>query len=330
LCRKDIEKETSHIIAGMNEQIIERSSQLTAKAVLAFETDLNESLKSQQQLFDEKIREELNNQLHKRNEEFETKARVATEEIELAHSNRLLQVSTSLRVLSESTTALEAKFASVNDTKFQSLGFLEQSAAIREFEASLETASSQLSSKPSSMVSAVTSIRKAFPNDAFVEAVLDSLQSAAAKNKELALYSDAALHTRFLVLRDEMRKVALAPPTESTMVGLFIGSILAKISAPPKTDKHSIVQGGNGVEECLSRVDFYLEQGQHVNALREMDRIGSSPHNSSPNMTSNKAGQYVRLLSEDWKQLMKIRIATELSLKALKGYVQVHHIAFSK
>jgi hypothetical protein len=57
--RHDIEHQTSAALNALNDGIIDRSSQLTSKAVLAFENELNDSLKSQQALFDCKMREDL-------------------------------------------------------------------------------------------------------------------------------------------------------------------------------------------------------------------------------------------------------------------------------
>jgi hypothetical protein len=210
----------------------------------------------------------------------------------------------------------------MNDVQARSVRFAQQSLAVREFEAALDGARSGSGNGPNGAVSpatAVQALRKAFPNDEFVKTVLDTVPAKAG-----AIHSDGALYARFLVLRDEMRKVALAPPTESTMLGLLIGSVLAKVSSAPSAP----IQSGHGVEEYLSRVNYHLEQGELVSALREMDRLGVTA--ASGGNQHSKLGQYVRVLSEDWKQLVRARLSADIAVRSLKSYVQATHVALAK
>jgi hypothetical protein len=322
--RHDIEHQTSAALNALNDGIIDRSSQLTSKAVLAFENELNDSLKSQQALFDAKMREELEKQSARRNEDFEMKSKAAIADMEGAHQERVQRLASDLESLSSGAVSLEKRLELMNDVQARSVRFAQQSLAVREFEAALDGARSASGSGngPNGAVSpatAVQALRKAFPNDEFVKTVLDTVPAKAG-----AIHSDGALYARFLVLRDEMRKVALAPPTESTMLGLLIGSVLAKVSSAPSAP----IQSGHGVEEYLSRVNYHLEQGELVSALREMDRLGVTA--ASGGNQHSKLGQYVRVLSEDWKQLVRARLSADIAVRSLKSYVQATHVALAK
>ena len=76
------------------------------------------------------------------------------------------------------------------------------------------------------------------------------------------------LQVRFQVMRDEVRKAALAPDNAPQLVGQIIGTLMASIASAPKG-----YVTGDGVEERLARAQFELERGRVRQAVKEIEGV---------------------------------------------------------
>ena len=116
------------------------------------------------------------------------------------------------------------------------------------------------------------------------------------------------LKIRFAVVKEEVRRVALAPDGVPDFIGQMIGAALSKIYwAPPGP-----VQG-DGAEEILSRVTHYLEQGQLKEATSELDGIKG----------------YGQTLLMDWRSSANNRLIADHVASALRSTAIVKHAIMS-
>jgi hypothetical protein len=153
--------------------------------------------------------------------------------------------------------------------------------------------------------SAVHALRTMCEDDRLIVSVLDSLP---ARVVQAGAPSLSELQVRFHVMRNEVRKAALAPEHAPQMVGQVIGTVMASIASAPK----GYVRG-EGVEERLARAAFELERGRLKQAVRELEGVEG----------------YTAVLMGDWKQLAEDRLLVEQSLQSLKARAVVLHRAFS-
>jgi hypothetical protein len=115
------------------------------------------------------------------------------------------------------------------------------------------------------------------------------------------------LKLRFAVVRNEVRKAALAPAGVPTFLGQVLGNGLAAISWAPKG-----YVSGEGIEEILARTEFYLDQGQLKEAVREVEQIQG----------------YAGELLSDWKKLATNRLIADQVAKLLRAEATLQHHSF--
>ena len=302
--RREIEKETTASLQQMENDVVARSADLSGKAILMFETQLAEAMREQAVQFEVKRRAELEKQVMTIRADNEVNIQAEVTALETKHSQHVLKSGHTIEVMQAKVTELNHILDQNINNRAKSVEVLNQVSLVHAFD-HVVTAS-RFSARPVALANAINSITTAFPRDSFVLSVLKTVPDAA---KNEGILSEHALNTRFQVLRDEMRKVALAPPASSGMLGHFIGSVLATISSVPK-----VPVAGSGVEETLSRVAYHMEHGQLTEALSEMESVTG----------------YASKMSEDWKSLVKTRLATESASETLKAYAHLFQQAHAK
>jgi len=256
---------------------------------------LNDTIQSQAEGFNATLRQELSEQANKIQSELQaqfsnTIALIRKDHVEelLSLQPKVQQVASELNeisnVLSENTDAVE-KAASIHAASAAVLGLelsLVSSIAIKKH---------------------VSSLKSICRGDELVDAVLTSLPDSVLASGALSL---SELQVRFNVMRDEVRKDALAPEAAPTIIGQFIGAVLATISIAP-----SGYVRGPGTEEALARAFYQLERGRLVETLRELDAVQG----------------YGQVLMRDWRKLALDRVAVDQSVKVLKANALLRHFA---
>jgi MICOS complex subunit MIC60 len=115
------------------------------------------------------------------------------------------------------------------------------------------------------------------------------------------------LQVRFEVMREEVRKAALAPEAAPKLVGQLVGSVLAAIAIAPKG-----FVAGQGTEEILSRAAYYVDRGKIQEALRELENVQG----------------YSKVLMEDWVEFARERLVVDQVLRTLKADAILRHKSF--
>lgn len=152
---------------------------------------------------------------------------------------------------------------------------------------------------------ALSTLKKLSSDDAVVSAVVHSLPTSVS-SKGVPVLSD--IRDRFVVVREEARKAALAPEGTNPLFAQMIGNVLSFLSVKPSGN----VQG-DSVEAALSRIDYYLEKNQLDLALKETKSISGYP----------------RTLMSDWERLVHDRLVVDQAVKALKTVSALRHLELS-
>ena len=146
-------------------------------------------------------------------------------------------------------------------------------------------------------------MKEACNDDPLFTSVLSSLRSEALTDGIPTL---PELRLRFKVVRNEVRKVALAPEAAPKLVGQIVGNVLAAVSFAPK----GYVKG-EGVEEALARATYLLEQEDLQGAVKEISNLDG----------------YAKKLVADWKQSANDRLNAEEAVKVLRAGTAVRHLS---
>ena len=170
-----------------------------------------------------------------------------------------------------------------------------QSAALLAFENALVGSSS--------LKNEIKAMKQACNDDPLFTSVLSSIRSEAISDGIPTL---PELRLRFKVVRNEVRKVALAPEAAPKLVGQIVGNVLAAVSFAPK----GYVKG-EGVEEALARATYLLEQEDLQGAVKEISHLDG----------------YANKLVSDWKQSANDRLNAEEAVKVLRAGTAVRHLS---
>jgi mitofilin len=138
-----------------------------------------------------------------------------------------------------------------------------------------------------------------------VAAVVQTLPASAAR-KGVPVLDD--IKVRFLVVREEARKAALAPEGTNPILAQMIGNFLSFVSIKPSGNVE-----GESVEATLARIDYYLESNKLDLALRETKSIRGYP----------------RTLMSDWERMVHDRLVVDQAIRSLKTVSALRHLELS-
>ena len=143
-------------------------------------------------------------------------------------------------------------------------------------------------------------------NESLANAVIQGFPAQSLKHGTLTI---PELRTRFAVVRNEVRKVALAPQGVPVFVGQLFGTALASISYSPTGNVK-----GDGIEEILARVDYYLENNRLKEAVNELSQV---------------KGYSGEVLLKDWKELARQRLIADQAVLILRADVALKHNSYA-
>lgn len=145
-------------------------------------------------------------------------------------------------------------------------------------------------------------VKSACADDAALMGVLNAVPMTSIKK---GVPTVSQLRDRLSVVKDEVRKAALAPQAAPPLLGQVVGNILAFVSLEPK----GMVEGDD-IEAALSRAAYFMDHENISKALGELGQIKGYP----------------RTLLADWEKAAKERLVAEQSLSALRSAAAVRHL----
>lgn len=295
--RLQLEFEVKKALYAKEKDLAIEHSRSMHEAQGVFELQLQEALRAQAEHFSGVLREKLAAQEARVRKDCENGMNMVIAQV---HQESIRRVTD----LQEQVSAVESELSVLNDvvdsreeTKVLSNSLHKQSAALLALESVL-----QLSGPGKAELAAM---KAACKGDELFDTVLSSIPAAAAAEGIPTL---PELRTRFKVVRNEMRKVALAPEAAPKLVGQILGNVLASVSWAPK----GYVEG-SGLEEVLARSTYLLEQGDLKGAVDELKVLDG----------------YAKVLVDDWQKEAVSRLATDDALMLLRAGAAIRHHALA-
>lgn len=295
--RAELEYEVNKVLNEQKQASLEENMKFVQDTLLKYEEKLASALREQSNAFDTKLSQELENNTQTVTARLQDELNHQVAILRQGHVEQMLQFQDRLEVVKADVQAFENVVDHLANFKEGSSQMHRENAALLALQGILTT------SVPLGPV--VDNIRSACQEDEVVTTVLDSLSS---KVKEQGASTILDLRVRFEVVRNEVRKVALAPKDLPPLLGHMVGSLLASIAWAPKGYIH-----GDGVEETLTRASYLLDQGRLSEALKEVEAVDG----------------YSRVLLQDWESAARDRLAADQALKILHARSILRNISFS-
>lgn len=283
----ELQEELHH--SKIRELIVQHQQELAAalkKQQEELEAKLKHDLEKQERLITRSLQDELNHQV--------AVLRQAQVEEMLALQPRIDGIKAQLRT-----------YEVVADETAEAIKETLRSNRLASAILALEYALSIPTGQRTSVAGHFDSIKLAAQDDPLVSSVIGALPKSVIQNG--ALHS-SELHLRFNIMKEEVRKVALAPEEAPKMVGQLIGTVLAYLTWAPKG-----FVSGSGVEDVLARTEYYLERGHVREALNELKSIKG----------------YARVLMKDFESLAEDRLLVDQSIAILKAKSVLKHKALA-
>jgi mitofilin len=306
--RMELEMETSKKLSSLEHKYLLETSKKIHEYIVESEANLSKLLKLQQEKHDEILSSELKSQENKLNLDFETDRnnQLAMLKNEFIQSKMALQDDI-LKITSQ-LVAYENVINEFEKTKTMSYVTHQESAVLLALETALNTPLKSFKTELNNIqqfYSTATSNNN--PNYKLIEAIITTLPSSITKADNFTTPPTIAdLKYRFKVVRQEIRKVALSPPQLGNhFLSQSVGSVLAYISSPPE----GFIKG-DGMEEILSRTNFFLEKGFLSQAVCEIQKL---------------KGTYSATLANDWIKLAEQRLVIDQAVKVLKANNILNH-----
>lgn len=156
-------------------------------------------------------------------------------------------------------------------------------------------------------VQALQQLREVAAEEEVVRAVLAALPPDLLTKNHVPTLAD--LQVRFQVMRDEVRKVVLAPAGAPKLLGQIVGAVLAKLSFTP-----SGYLTGPGAEEALARAAYRLDHGDLAACVQELQGVEG----------------YAQVLMSDWQKLARDRLLVDEVRRILRANAVIRHKAYQK
>ena len=286
-------KERSQLLQSeYDNKLATLKAQLEKDAQAALQLKLQE----EREQYESKIQSELSSQAQKfeENHANELSQRIAL--LQSDHVQQQLALQKDIQYVQEQLKVFQQTITDVESLTGKSTDVHNETASLLALESAL--------SKPHyPFEKELNAVKNAHAQDGLCLALVNSLQLV---SPLVAPPTVSELRYRFKVVRQEIRREALAPPHMGGIVGSAIGSILATISTAPD----GYIEG-TGIEERLARVDYYLEQEQLGAALREISTLDG----------------YSATLASDWLSLAQNRLIVNQTVSALRANNVLNHLS---
>ena len=292
--RMELELEANKMLLAREQQAIAKAFTEAQDQVTTHEKHYAASLRKAEAGFQKEIGAALADQAITLTDDLQDKLNHEVATMRQQHVQTQLETQAKISELEASLAAFHEatlKISKLNESAANAHRF---TAAVLNLQKSLQT------SQP--VLNQVKAVKKYADSDPLVEAVVSSLpgdllESGAPDVDELKL--------RFNVLRDELRKVAMAPKDLPPSIAQGIGSLLASFYWVPSGP----IQG-DGNEEILSRANYTLGLNDLPSTLKELESI-QDPVSQS--------------LMVDWVRKAKNRMVAEQAVNALQSQAILKH-----
>ena len=263
----------------------------------AFELQLQEALKAQAETFSKSLDDALEQQKVAISRDAEESADIRVAQIRQETLSKLMEHQSNVSRVQTQLDNLNSVVEGRKDLRVLSGSLHKQSAALLALENAL------LSSKP--LKTEIAALKAACKGDALFESVLSGISEESATKGIPTL---PELRLRFKVVRNEVRKVALAPEAAPKLIGQMIGNALAAVSVAPKG-----YVDGEGLEESLARTSFLLDQDDLKGALKELEGLQG----------------YSQKLLSDWEKAASSRLNADEAVKVMRAGSAARHMAIA-
>jgi hypothetical protein len=278
------EKEIIGLLASQSEQL-----------VLKLQAQLHESLRNQFESLNYQLNYELKSQAERLESEEIADMLYQLADRRRKHITELMDQQDNLLSISDKLLALSKAGSALSGVADDIRNLHQKCAAVYAVESAFSS-----SNQPQAQISKIVARMSASDNgDQNSELLAAILKSVPKESLAKAIPTVVELKTRFRTVRDELRKVALAPRDAPGIVGQFVGSTLAAVSRPPEG-----LVAGEGLEETLARAAYYLENGKLYEAVVEVNNI---------------QGPLERKIIEDWNTEAINRLKVDVALTSLKA-----------
>lgn len=302
--KTELEHELRQKLLDKEEEVQKRVVAQSQAMIDKYEQQFNSAIKSQAEGFQTAMADELKTQAIKIRDELQGQLNHQVATLEKKHADHLLEIQPKIDSLSAQFNEINSTVDGSHKLIADTMTFHKISSEILGLEIVLSNTVSTEATKKS-----LKKLIDSSTNDTFASSVLDTLPKRLLKE---GVCSQAELKTRFMVMREEMRKAALAPDAApNAMIGQLIGSILATISWAPEG-----YITGPGLEETLARAAFHIERGNIKKTLEELNGVKTSV-------------PYAQVLMGDWKQLASDRMVVDQAIKILKAKTLIMNKSYS-
>lgn len=297
--RAELELEANKLLQARENSVFIEASRRSQEAVLQQEEATNKTLRSQAEGFknvlDASLKKQESELLAQMTEEMNHNLALIRE----GHVQQMLQVQTTISDLQADLKAFQDAANAISQSKIESVSLHKFSAAVLSLENALQT------SLP--LEKELSIVRKSSGEDPLVLQVISTIPTSVAKAGAPTV---PELKTRFSVVREEVRKIALQPAGLPGMLSAVIGSGLAKLYWAPSGPVK-----GDGVEEILSRAAHFLDQGRLPEALAELGAIHAEASKS---------------LMSDWLALANGRLVADQAAVVLRSNAIIKHAGIAE
>jgi hypothetical protein len=303
--RTELEMECNKLLLSKEQDIIAKTYINAQEQVNSHEKYYNDSIRKLEKKYQNDINNELKSQEFVLSNEYQNSLNNEIANLRNVHVQEQLKIQSKI-------SDLNSKIAGFDEATLEISGLNDDSANAHKLSASILTLQSNLygysnSSSNKSLYNDIKNIKKYSNNDPVVDAIVKSLPN------ELIVEGTSnmdELKLRFSILKDELRKVAMAPEGVPPVVGQFVGSILAKFYWAPIGP----VQG-DGEEEIISRANHYIKNNDIKNTIKELNVL----------CNNNKVH---KSLSNDWIKKAENRLIADQAVKALTSHTINKHMGF--
>lgn len=313
--RKELEFEIEKILFEKEKALSEATATQQQQLEEKYAAQMQQAIKAQAEGFQATLQQALKTQEETLMHDFQSQANQHHAYLRKQHNDELLQTQQQIESLRQEVAAAQKILSSLGNTVEETMSSHSISTAILSLESILSQPSTLLrkqqtfaaSSSSSSPVKAqLDRVRSLAQGDDLVISILNSLPARVQQEGAPTL---SELQVRFAIMREEARKVALAPEQAPKMIGQLIGTVLANVSSSPNG-----YISGPGVEESLARAAFFLERGKLKEAVVEVNGMEG----------------YAKKIAHDWVLLAEDRLLVDQAVRALKADSIIRHRNFNR
>jgi hypothetical protein len=307
-------------LLDLEKQSFGQASREAQEMIAMYEQQFNSAVKAQAEGFQATLQKGVDEQTSRIRSDMQDQLMHEVATIRKSQTDELMALQPTIDELSSDLQSMSRVAASVQDIIAETVKTRAASAALLSLEAALsalsQTVHTSSPNEPNASFSTTLAEEKAHTKRSLTaltrlcqdhDLSLAVLQSLPPRVMAEGVCSVAELQQRFGVLREEVRKAALAPANApNKLLGQLVGSTLAAISWPFV----GYVRGG-GLEEALARAEHFVEKGRFKQALQELD--------------AGVKGTYSEKLMADWKERATERLAVDQSLQVVKAAIIMRH-----